>query len=497
MQFHVSYGSAESTEYAKNSYEDKPLAHCVAVRLYRTPDTRNVGIEPQLLVRLPGRGRAEYADNTPDSGLGPMWEETVSVPVFKLMCTHQGRLVIANTEGEPGIVRRSQPGFPGTFNKLDYIYPDSGGSEVTGVASHAGILVTFTTSSVYSLEDFDLPRPLAQGIGCVAPSSIKALPSGVLIWLSRDGFYGMTPDGQITRVSAPIDSFMRDSVTRGKMSRAVATIDSHTNEYRCAIATDGSPFNNMLLCFDGRYWRRMSLNLHVVGMTRTDDYSQNTLALAVDYSASADSATGFVGASGFRAALPDDSYGVYRPEVFNSSGDMSFNQPLTRLLVLDRVSGDPSYTPPPRTIRYRSAWFRADESGLTPVNVRSLFICMADAWDGNAKVRIRKNGSEKVIAEMDDLRLIGVDDESDVVNDIVGSSVNMNSKFHNRRMFWRQVPVGLENVNTWCFEIEFKQTPSHSVHADTPRIELISFAFETSLASSGSPRGRIPLRSDR
>ena len=57
--------------------------------------------------------------------------------------------------------------------------------------------------------------------------------------------------------------------------------------------------------------------------------------------------------------------------------------------------------------------------------------------------------------------------------------------------------MGLENVNTWCFEIEFKQTPSHSVHADTPRIELISFAFETSLASSGSPRGRIPLRSDR
>ena len=496
-QFHVSYGSAESSEYASNAYSDKSLAHCVAIRLYRTPDTRNVGTEPQLLVRVPGRGRAEYADNTPDSGLGPIWEETVSVPVFKLMCTHQGRLVIANTEGEPGIVRRSQPGFAGTFNKLDYIYPDSGGSEVTGITSHAGILLAFTSNSVYSLEDFGLPRPLAQGIGCVAPSSIKALPNGLLIWLARDGFYGMTPDGQITRVSASIDSFMRNSVSRGKMSRAVATIDSHTNEYRCAIAVDGSPFNNMILCFDGRYWRRISLNLHVAYMAKTDDYAQNTLALALDYSASADPTTGFIGSEGFRETLPDKLYGDYRSEVFKSVGDMSLKEPLTRLLVLDRVSGDPSYTPPPRTIRYRSSWFRADASALTPVNVRSLFICMADSWDGNATVRLRKNGSEKVITEMNDLRLIGVDDDSDVVKDLVGSAVNMQSKFHDKRLFWRQIPVGLENVNTWCFEIEFDQTPDHGTETNMTRIELISFAFETSLASSGSPRGRIPLRADK
>jgi hypothetical protein len=480
-QFHVSLGS-EAPD------------HCVAVRLYRTADTKNVGGEPQLLARLPGTGAAEYADNTPDSGLGSIWEETVSVPVFKLMCTHQGRLVIANTEDEPGIVRRSQPGFAGTFNKLDFIFPDSGGSEVTGIASHAGVLLAFTESSVYSLEDFGLPRPLAQGIGCVAPNSIQALPNGLLVWLGRDGFYGMSPSGQVQRLSKSIDRLMRNSLNRGRLSLATAAVDAHTNEYRCAVSKAGSPFNNLILCFDGQNWRRHELNVHIADMCRTDDFSQHLLALVLDYTAKVDS-RGNVGLRETRSPVIDDTYGYVNPSVYDLDGSMS--EPMTHLLVLDRETGDTVYTPPPRTVVYRSGWFRADVSGLVPVNVRSLFVGMVDAWDGDATVRIFKNGSEKPVHEITDLRLIGVDNESDVVKDLVGQAINRDSKFHSPRFFWRQVPVGLENVNTWCFEIEIEQTPSFVESDNVPRMELASFAFETSVASSGSPRGRIPLKSDR
>ncbi len=484
-QFHVSL------------YSEAP-DHCVAVRLYRTPDTRSVGVDPQLLVRLPGRGDAEFADNTPDSGLGPMWEETIRVPVFKLMCTHQGRLVIANTDGDPGIVRRSQVGFPGTFNKLDFIFPDSGGSEVTGIASHAGVLLAFTESSVYSLEDFGMPRPLSQGIGCVAPNSIKALPSGLLVWLGRDGFYGMGPDGQIARVSQPIDRLMRNDINRGRLALATAEVDARTNEYRCALARAGSPLNTLMLCFDGQYWRRQELNLHIADMCRTDDFSQHLLALCLDYTAHA-SANGAIGNPGTRDPV-GLGYGRINEENLSKTSaafGAMFDEPLTQLLVLDRETGDPLYTPPPRTVTYRSTWFRADEAGLTPVHVRSLFIGMVDAWEGVATIRFFKNGSEKVIHEMNDLRLVGVDDESDIVKDVVGSALNESSQFHTPRLFWRQVPAGLENVSTWCFEIEVEQTPTYDETDNVPRLEIVSFAFETSVASSGSPRGRIPFRADK
>jgi hypothetical protein len=427
-----------------------------------------------------------------------MWEETIRVPVFKLMCTHQGRLVIANTDGDPGIVRRSQVGFPGTFNKLDFIFPDSGGSEVTGIASHAGVLLAFTESSVYSLEDFGMPRPLSQGIGCVAPNSIKALPSGLLVWLGRDGFYGMGPDGQIARVSQPIDRLMRNDINRGRLALATAEVDARTNEYRCALARAGSPLNTLMLCFDGQYWRRQELNLHIADMCRTDDFSQHLLALCLDYTAHA-SANGAIGNPGTRDPV-GLGYGRINEENLSKTSaafGAMFDEPLTQLLVLDRETGDPLYTPPPRTVTYRSTWFRADEAGLTPVHVRSLFIGMVDAWEGVATIRFFKNGSEKVIHEMNDLRLVGVDDESDIVKDVVGSALNESSQFHTPRLFWRQVPAGLENVSTWCFEIEVEQTPTYDETDNVPRLEIVSFAFETSVASSGSPRGRIPFRADK
>ena len=113
---------------------------------------------------------------------------------------------------------------------------------------------------------------------------------------------------------------------------------------------------------------------------------------------------------------------------------------------------------------------------------------MIDAWDGDATIRIYKNGSWKVVTEMTDLRLVGVDNDSGVVDDIAGDAINKESRLHDPRLFWRQVPVGLENVSTWAFEIEVT-TPT--------RLHLAAFAFETSVASGGSPRGRIAHRADK
>jgi hypothetical protein len=505
--------------------------HSVAMLLYRTPDTKNVGTEPQLLQRFPGSRHSSYADNIPDSGLGSIWEETVTVPLFKLMCTHQGRLVVANTLGDPGVVRRSQAGFPGTFNKLDFIYPDSGGSEVTGVASHNGLLLAFTETSVYSLEEFGMPRPLTQGIGCVAPKSIKARPDGMLIWLGRDGFYGLREGGQIIRISEPIDKLVTTGLNKSFVSHSVAYVDPETKEYRCAVPKAGSRFNDLVVCFDGEYWRRQELDIHIADVVVTNDFRRYPVALVTDYTAvvSLDSAT-----KGAVIKRLDTREPIEADDILKGYGRGTAAEdyrPTTNILVLDRSHNDGYWEPPKRTIIYRSGWLRGDTHALTPINVRSMYIGMYDAWNGTATIRLFKNGSWSPQKEMSDLLLVGPDNESGMVKDIAGSARIRDpslyaaedypadaARFHDPRLFWRQIPIGFENISTWAFEIEVEHNPfyhkdaasikglsnneitkreSQDIVETAARLHIAGFAFETSVATSGSPRGRIPNRSDR
>ena len=173
----------------------------------------------------------------------------------------------------------------------------------------------------------------------------------------------------------------------------------------------------------------------------------------------------------------------------------------------------------------------AAEDGLVPTNVRMLYVGMKDAWDGNAIVRIYKNGSWKAVEEITDLRLVGTDDESDVVVDVAGNATYGSSKVHSPRLFWRQVPVDLHNVSSWAFEIEIIGWPSPapfvreidvqkdkasfvSLFSSTSegkakaeelydrkdrelgRLRLSAFAFDTSVATLGTPLGRVSKRGD-
>lgn len=428
--------------------------HCTALVLYRSQDTQHGDPTPRFLVRIPNSRQTTYPDNTADSALGAPIVRTVETPVFKHMCTHQGRLVVANTVGEPGVVRRSEVGFPGTFPELEYVYPDSGGSEVTAVTSHGGMLIAFTETSTYSLQNFAMPVPLSQGIGCVAPRSIQALANGLLIWLGRDGFYGMMGT-QITQLSASIDRTVRYYLNRSRMRMASAVLDPESGEYRCTLAKAGRQKNNLVLTFDGRYWRRLVLKLDIADWCQIDDWRQYVLALGKELDSS--------------DVVSGARQGSEYVEVF----------------VMDRETQN--YVPPTRTVVYRSGWMRGDDVGLTPINVRTMYLGMVDIWNGDFTIKFYKNGSWKEFVSMTDVKSIGVDGGSGIVDDIAGSAVIGSSKVHDPRLYWRQVPVGLENVNTWAFEIR----------ATFPtKLHIASFAFDISTATSGSPRGRIPLRAD-
>ena len=431
-----------------------------AMRVYRTQDTKNKGETPRFLVRIPNNRETSFPDNLSDQELGGPMPQTTQVPVFRTMCTHQGRLVIANTLEDPGIVRRSMLGLPGTFETDEFTYPDSGGAEVTALASHQGYLLAFTESSVYSLQDFKSPVPLSQGIGCVAPRSIKALPDGTLIWLGQDGFYGLSIGAKggvgIQFLSGVIDRTTRYGLNRARKRLSVACVDPESQEYRCALAPSGQHFNKLVLAFDGKHWRRQEYDIHLADWVQLSDWRQYVLAIGKEV-------------SGETSAEVQIRGGSERTEVF----------------VMNRSTG--VYTPPNRKVVYRSAWIRGDELGLVPLSVRTMYIGMIDAFDGNATVRFYRNGSWKEVVSMSDLKVIGVDDDSEVVSDTVGNAVIGTAKTHDPRLFWRQVPVGLETVGSWAFEIEV-QYPT--------RLHLASFTFDMSVATGGNIRSRVPLRDD-
>jgi hypothetical protein len=496
--------------------------HTVATRIFRTPDTLHSDAIPRFLVRVPGSRQFFYDDNAADVELGFEWTETISVPLFRVACAHQGRLIIGNIPGSSGVVRRSEVGFPGTFPLEDFIFPDGDGDAITGLASHNGNLIAFTKNSTYVIDDdFMSPKPISTGVGCIGPRSIQATPDGSLIWLSRDGFYALGANNALMKISTSIDKTFKMELNRSQFKNAVSVLDPKSKEYRCCLALKGSVENRIMLCFDGEFWRRQTLGIHVADLCVVKDFTRHIVAVGSD--------------------PREQNIVVAGPGTDSSGTTVNFRNrvDLARIFVLDRQSTD--YFGPSRRVRYRSSWLRSGDFGLVPTNVRNLYVGMLDSWVGTATVRLYRNGSWEPFTEMNDLLLCGPDDGSGIVSDQAREAVVGKARTRESRVFWRQIPVGIENANSWAFEIEFvggvSPTPPdpdepkiapdvnffdrskqvwESLYRDNDvgaeefnkavkipgtwelgRLKLFGFAFDVSIATQGTPLGRVPYRQDR
>ena len=485
--------------------------HAVATRIFRTQDTVHKDSTPRFVARVPGSKQFTFDDNQADTDLGYEWEETVSVPVVQVSCAHQGRLIIGNNPGEPGIVRRSQLGFPGTFEKNEFIFPDSNGQAITALQSHRGNLIAFTDNSIYAIaDDFSTPQPISSSIGCVSPKTIKSFGDGSLIFLSRDGFYALDAANQLTKISSPLDKLFQRDLNRSRFRFAAAVYDSNKREYSCAVAESGRPENSIILVFDGVHWRRKKLGITIADMCVSQDQFNYVLALGTDWR---------------ERSCKVFAAGVFQP--FRAS----------RVFVLDRQSTD--YFAPVRRVRYRSAWLRSSEFGLTPTNVRALYLGMLDSWVGSATVRLYKNGSWDPIDTMNDVLLHGPDKGSGIVRDVAGNAVLGVAKTRDSRLFWRQIPVDIQNADCCAVEIEiagtvapyfgfntepetfdrFKNQVERRLNLDDSdlrernadlaarllqnrfnnelgRLKIACFAFDTSIATQGAAKGRVSRRSE-
>ncbi len=473
----------------------------VAVHIYRTPDVKRISAKPFRLARIPGTSPVLYPDNTPDAELGPEAKEYVPVPVFKIAAAYQGRLVIANFPGEPGGLRVSEPGFPGTFESHMYAMPDTGGAEITGLYSSAGGLYAFTRTSVYHLEirpEGILFTPISTGVGCVAPGTIKAYKDGSLIWLSTDGFVRMSAN-KIVSISEPISETIRNELSKARALQAQAVIDPETGEYRCIVTTTGSAYNDLMLSFGELGWRRIDLNWDMSAICTTDDSRNLTLIAATPM---------------FKSANPTSSPAAMPRYVYDNTVQDSPVKDVASaghdIVVFDRErygNQDLSAKVDSPEAIYRSAWIRADEAALTPVNVRMLYIAMLDSegktidvevdddghgygldpdtsarkLHGNYTITFYKNGSWTPVSEH---KIHGLGTGEDAP--IRAASIpigDTDDKVRARRLFWRKVAPDLKGVTTWAFQISAKVKN---------RPHLQAFAFDISTAGTGTPMGRIP-----
>lgn len=432
----------------------KAPSYAIATRLYRTPDRNRFPDQPRLLARIAGTAPFVYADNVPDSRLGVKAKDYLRVPRFSVMTTHGGALVIA----EGPRVMRSEVGFPGTFDESMSVTPDPDGAIVTALASHAGRLLAFTERSVADITDpTSPPVVLARGVGCVAARSVVAMPSGMLVWLSRDSFYGWEPDKGMVPLSGLIHRLVTSELASGSLRNAVAIIEPESREYRCAVARAGSFDNDLLLCFDGRGWREVVLGYTIADMCVTDDARYLVLF------AGTRSVTKEV-ADGFRSELRVAA-GAMRTVTFDESD----------IFVMGHETE--AEAEPEREYIYRSAWLRGDDTAIKPINVRVLYLGMVDEVDAEIDVEVFLNGSYAADFDTDrKVKAIGVKAE-----DLLGELVLGKGKTHARRLYWRRVTVGIENVNTWAFVVRSKQ-PFH----------LAAFAFHASFATQGDELARIP-----
>ena len=233
--------------------------------LLRTKDLLNSGTARYF--EMPGNaagGASEFAtimdnssvffpDNVPDSWLTTEETEVVGMPDIHLAKLAFGRCWVAYG----GVVHPSLPGRWGTLVKGEEIVPDAQGRKITAMYPVSeGLLVCTETSTFIIIPSDDGLRFRYQTLhpkaGCVAPSSMKTMANGTVVWLGREGFYAFE-GGRVGLVSQDKYLSLRDR-NMARQRASVAAYDPKEKTYRCWVPTAGSRLPDRCYVWDGDLW---------------------------------------------------------------------------------------------------------------------------------------------------------------------------------------------------------------------------------------------------
>ena len=195
-----------------------------------------------------------FPDNVPDSWLIAEETEVVAMPNIHLAKLAFGRCWVAYE----GTVHPSLPGRWGTLEKDQQIIPDAQGRQITAMYPVAQGLLVCTETSTFIIQPSDdglrfRYQTLHPRAGCVAPSSMRTMANGMVVWLGREGFYAFQ-NGQVGLVSEDKYLSLRDR-NMARQRASVAAYDPKEKTYRCWVPTAGSRVPDRCYVWDGEDWK--------------------------------------------------------------------------------------------------------------------------------------------------------------------------------------------------------------------------------------------------
>lgn len=415
--------------------------HTRKIHLYRTPDLINAGGPPQLLTTHHSGHGFVFPDEQADAVLGPVLRDTVSIPLFRLCCSHNGRLIMANSPDDPSRVWASEPGFAGTLLRNSWCQPDPAGTEITGVASYGSRLFALCRDSIHDITDFwegRSPLVVSPNVGCAAPSSIAPLGDGRLGFLSRRGFHALTLDGGVDPLHPEHPELVQTFLNQSRLRLASAAFDRDLGEYRCGVARAGQVGNQLIVAIDAGGVRRLDLSLWCERLTSAYmDGHSCTLVFGVD------------------------------PNNLSGAGLYDYN-----VWMLDRATI--SWVPAGRIHRYGSAWESISGVDHIPVRVRELYVCTMDSSNENVDLKVWINGEPNpVVSEPNILNLIGSEElfelpesegfdawvtggpfSSGIPKQILSSGKIGTIQAQDPRVNWRKATLDINDVRRIRFQLQ-------------------------------------------
>ena len=401
--------------------------HCIGRNLYRTKDmigsgdqkyyrhTQNTQGLMSDFATLPDNVSHIYPDNIPDAFLARPLQEVDQVPTFRLCRLCFGRLWIANSKDDPGMVRPSMVGRYGTFPSDNVIYPDPAGGEITGLASTPHGLLAFTRSSTFLINtsgDGFSTVVVSNQIGCEAPSSIATLDDGRVFWLGASGFYAW--DGsQAALVSNELREFFKQ-ITPARRKQAVACFDPTAREYRCWVATNASTTNDTCLVYNGTGWSKRL------------DTSAEAVCLTKDH-------RGYMMVAGKLRDAPTAQNGVY---VLDHSGNLK--DKLLEPQIQDREA------------MIETTWLQSTNS-LEKQTARVVNLWLRESENSKITVEVLRDWRETTIETVDVKKYSGADVPNFYETTALGAK---DATFVRRRPYWTRAQVYVPSGETFKFRIK-------------------------------------------
>jgi len=430
----------------------RDVLHDGDTKLYIMPGNVGAGVFGAFAT-LPDNMSTRMMDNIPDAWLIVPPLEVMPVPIFKLCRLAFGRLWIANSPGDPGLVVPSLPGRYGTFLHDTQIYPDPSGGEITGLWSSDSGLLVFTATTTFIItpnSDGDgwVVQPLHRSVGCVAPSSLATLDDGRVVWLGREGFYQFGSEG-IEFIGIDILPSTR-RINRVRAKQSVATYAPKSKEYRCWVPMDASKDNSLCFIYDGAGWRQRK-RTPVQAVCTTQDHRQYVLA------------TG-------KQRIPGEPVPVYEVGKKGESEQVGIEYPADiGVWVLDREvqSFQPlivdSETETDRT--YRSVLETSWITWTTSQNrktLKTLYFNFRETRKGTATIKVYRDWrmTDPIYTDTTKATLYTPEDIPPLWGEYSWDSSKEPNKYSRRRPYWKRVDVDVPSCEVYKIVIDvFTESP--------------------------------------